>query len=90
MTDTYAMTRRERADRNPPHHGRLRAVVRQSGGKARAKALTAKERKAIGKEGAVARAKVAGWLERKTWPWSKSDLDGSASSMSRSRALMIR
>lgn len=52
MTDTCAMTRRERADRNPRTMADDAQWFASRGGKARAKALTAKERTAIGKKGA--------------------------------------
>jgi len=54
------MTRRERADRNPRTMADYAQWFASRGGKARAKALTAKERTAIGKKGATAR-----WLKRK-------------------------
>ena len=46
------MTRRERADRNPRTMADYAQWFASRGGRARAKALTAKERTAIGKKGA--------------------------------------
>ncbi len=55
MSDTCAMTRRERADRKPRTMADYAQWFANCGGRARATALTAKERKAIGKKGAEAR-----------------------------------
>ena len=49
------MTRRERADRNPRSMADYAQWFANRGGKARAKALPAKERTAIGKKGAETR-----------------------------------
>jgi hypothetical protein len=49
------MTRRERADRNPRSMADYAQWFASRGGKARAKALTAREKTAIGKKGAAAR-----------------------------------
>ncbi len=55
MSDTCAMTRRERADRKPRTMADYAQWFASRGGKARAKALAPKERKAIGKKGAATR-----------------------------------
>jgi hypothetical protein len=49
------MTRRERADRKPRTMADYAQWFASRGGKARAKALAPKERKAIGKKGAATR-----------------------------------
>lgn len=55
MSDTCAMTRRERADRKPRTMAAYAQWFASRGGKAKAKTLAPKERKAIGKEGAATR-----------------------------------
>ena len=61
MTDTCAMPCKVRAAKRAPSMADYAQWFASRGGKARAKALTAKERKAIGKKGASAR-----WSKGKT------------------------
>ena len=63
LSHTCAVTRRERADRNPRTMADYAQWSASRGGKARAKALTAKERTAIGKKGAAVR-----WSKSKKRP----------------------